>query len=379
MPFKTLKFMIKGKIPAFNINAEKRYINPILTKGIHTHNYINDSHKFLSIEFNELSNCFLREKRALIFETPNRVKIQHEYDVKHSKSLKANKSYYLINPDERLDWLKIYYDSERISIDDAENIKKEILKKLSPEILNLQTIHPTEDIKAMIWKEKKGFPCFILFPQKPASSFMLSMEFYQTIEIDNRNRCWLNRILYLLLNIINPLSKIQLSYTYFPLSKKTSWLYIRAPKNFEIKLIDTTNNINSKFRSRTHSDPEVKSESFTDSIPHNYIIEIDIAKSLKVWYYCIYYASLILTIITLLCGINILWFKAGLDPKFNLNGIDYYLKKDLLITLVGVVATGLITTRSFLITEETIVKRFSINVSIMVIINIIMSLIMILK
>lgn len=328
--------------------------------------FISNTTLFYKNHFHELNDFLLREKRSLIFETPNRVKICHEYDLFQKKEgvIKPNSPYYIINPTERLAWLKIFCDGERITVARADVIKDIIIKKLQSEIdlyCNCGNSAKNEVIEE-IWAVKKGLPCFIIFSQKPKQSFMLEMQFYETAVLQNNkeNKCYL----------INPIQSRNISYDYIPLSNQTSWIYLQSPNNFEIGLYENGKNI------KLGSDPEVVSYAFTDKLEHNFDMKIEIAKTLKIWYLSIYYSAIFLIILMLSVDANILWNKFKF-PSFNFIGIETLLPKEILITIAALISAGIITTRSFMITEETILKKYSMYISILLVLIIVLSILMI--
>lgn len=328
--------------------------------------FISNTTQFYKKHFNELNDFLLREKRSLVFETPNRVKICHEYDLfqKNGAVIEPNSPYFIINPTERLAWLKIFCDGERITVARADVIKDIIIMKLQSEIVhycNCKNSIKNEVIEE-IWATKKGLPCFIIFSQKPKQSFMLEMQFYETVILENNKK----EISYL----INPIQSRDISYDYIPLSNQTSWLYLQSPQNFEIGLYEKDKNI------KLGSDPEVVSYAFTDKLEHNFNMKIKIALTLKIWYLSIYYSAILLIVLMLSIDANIIWNNFKL-PSFNLSGIETLLPKETLITIAALISAGIITTRSFMITEETILKNYSISISILLVLIIVLSILMI--
>lgn len=367
LSFKNQIIMINYKLPGLhkiqdsNSAIAEKYKDYTLIKE-----FISDTTLFYKRHFHELNDFILREKRSLIFETPNRVKICHEYDLfqKKNKVIKSNRPYFIINPTERLAWLKIFNNGERVTIARADVIKDILVKKLELEIelyCNLTNVSKKIAIEE-IWNAKKGLPCFIIFSQNPKQSFMLEMEFYEAVVLqDNKKSRYY---------LTYPIQTQKISYDYIPLSNQTSWLYLQSPKNFELKLYENDQNI------KIGSDPEVVSYAFIDACEHNFSININIAKTLKIWYLSIYYSSLMLIILILSIDANRLWNKLEL-PTLNLEGIETYLQKESLVTIATLISAGIITTRSFMITEETILKKYSKHISIFLVLIVVLSIFMI--
>jgi len=333
--------------------------------------FISNTTNFYKNHFNELNNSLVREKRSLLFETPNRVRMCHEYDLfqKEGDEIKVDTPYFIINPTERLAWLKIFCDGERITVARADVIKDIIIKELQPEIDNYcnHELKNKNEITEEIWNSKIGLPCFIIFSQKPKRSLMIEMQFYETVvlEKNQENNC----------NFIKPIQSHNISYDYIPLSNQTSWIYLQSPKNFEIELSENSISKRSK-KLEIRSDPEVISYAFKDKQEHNFNIIINIAKTLKIWYLSIYYAAFILISLLISINVNILWNKCKF-PTFDCIGIETLIPKEALITIATLISAGIITTRSFMITEETILKKYSIFISIFLVSIFLFSILMI--
>ncbi len=327
--------------------------------------FISNTTQFYKKHFHELNDFVLREKRSLVFETPSRVKICHEYDLFQKKKgiIMPNSPYFIINPTERLAWLKMFCDSERITVARADIVKNVIIEKLQSEI-DVYCINEKREKNAVIkeiWAAKQGLPCFIIFSKKPEQSFILEMQFYESIAINKsqNNMC----------NLICPIQIWNISYCYNPLSNQTSWIYLQSPQNFEIELYENEENL------KLSSDPEVVSYAFTDKLEHVFNIKIKVAKTLIIWYLSIYYSALFLFFLILSVYINTLWNKYEL-PSFNLIGIEMLLPKDTLTTIAALISAGIITTRSFMITEETILKKYSMLISSFLVLIIVLSTLM---
>lgn len=349
------KYYLKG---LHTVETNKQYINKFNNYST-IKEFLNDSTTYLKVKFNELNNIFLREKRSLNFETPNRVRIEHEYDVKQENlNLKANTPYFLINPISRLDWLQIFCDTTHISIAGADEIKQIVLNTMKEDIEKYASSSNLnkKEVENDIWDLKQGLPCFIIFPEAPKTNFIIKVKYYEAIY----STCT-NKESY---RLLNPIRKREISYEYIPLSNRTSWLYLQAPDNFEITLYE-----NEKIIEKKGTDPQVKSHAKTDNKKHKYKIVISTAQSLNYWYNVIYYASAINCILLLLIIGNLLLTKLNITV-FNSISIQELIPHKLMSSLVTFIGAAIITTRSFLITEETMLKYYLMYLTTLFLINI---------
>lgn len=168
----------------------------------------------------------VREKRFLDFETPNRVQVTHEYDIKLPNSFDFKQYYYLFNPYNRLGWLKIRQGIDRITIAKSTEVRKIIIRALSPD---LRSFSDSKNVMNEIWKLKKGLPCFIKLNNSKNLDFILSTTYYESIKQDKQTKR--NR----LISFFNPIKERRIRYSYYPLEKSSSWLYIKAPEHFLVE------------------------------------------------------------------------------------------------------------------------------------------------
>jgi len=341
--------------------------------------FINFSNDFYREAFNELEICKRREKRLLEFETPNRAKITHEYDV--CLEGKKNENYcYLFNPQNRLNWLKIKQDGNRIVI--ASN---DIVKSLVREILDVEikkVIIQENDRNSFfdyIWTKYAGFPCFIKLDKTEKENILLEAEYFDSVKSMDKKSS----------NIFCPFEERRIYYEYEPLRNYSSWLYIRSPKSFNIYVdknkIEYDRNVNiidfiDDEVNNQHSDPEIKALTIINNQSDNHDstvklnIDIKIPVSKKVWFSAIYWTSLMVCGILGLNLMNKIWisiFKPLCYTPFIIS--DLADKIDLSIT-ISIIA-GIITTRGWLISEETIFKRYSKYLTWMLVLLIIFSVI----
>lgn len=309
---------------------------------------------------NNLDGFKLREKRLLDFETPNRALITHEYDVEINNNFNYSEYYYLFNPIKRLSWLKITQDDKRLSIAKESDIKEKIHKILEEE-LDKTSISFDE-----LWKNKKGFPCFIKILESENNNFLISASYYDSIKSEDEERK----------SFLSPLMERRIKYDYLPLSGKSSWLYVKAPNNFNVKCNSEPpikylhNTIDFANSDGIEADPgkvsltiinDGKNTSVSEIVSLS--IDISIPSSLKTWFISIYYISMAVTFILSLALFNELCLLS-FGPLINRkNIIDILQANDNLEGIIMGVIAAIITTRSWLISEETITKYYSINIT----------------
>lgn len=341
--------------------------------------FYKDTNAFYRTYCDGLDYIKLREKRFLDFETPNRALIKHEYDLRICSSFDYNKFYYLFNPIERLSWLKISQEGKRLSVADSFYVKGLIEKILVPELV---LFYSDPNVKfEELWKKKKGLPCFIKLEDISHNDCLLMASYYDSIKQNDCDKS----------SFFCPLAERNIKYEYFPLKNKSSWLYIKAPDNFNIKYdakkttyYNSNNDIDYANASNEEADPEKisltivnKKSTNTKEDTVNIRFDILVPESLKIWFLSLYYLSMIMLFILFgyfLNSLYVLCFK----PLFNLNPFDALIKSSDFGGLVLAVIGAIIATRGWLIKEETILKKYSKYVTLMMIFIVILYLIMLL-
>ena len=332
--------------------------------------FFHDTDNFYRTYCDGLDDFKIREKRFLDFETPNRALVTHEYDmsiVNAGAQFNYLKFYYLFNPIERLSWLKIAQEGKRLSVAGNKSVKG-IVKDI---LINELNDYPNPDeIYEELWNNKKRLPCFIKLEDITSTDFLLTASYYDSIKRDNL----LNQQSQLSM-FLDPLLERKIKYEYFPLKSKSSWLYIKAPNNFNIQYnhenFDYNNNNSIDFTSSNNeeTDPEKISLTIENKLSTNtnddtvkFSFDIIVPPSLKVWFLSIYYLSLC-TLITLIGNILNSIYISFLDPFWSKNPIDKFIKSGDFGAIVLAIIAAIITTRSWLISEETILRKYSINLT----------------
>lgn len=329
--------------------------------------FYNDTSAFYRTYCDTLDNFKLREKRFLYFETPNRALITHEYDIKLEGPFDYSKFYYLFNPMERLSWLKISQEGKRLSVAGSNSVKDIVNKLLIGE---LSAIHKNANEKfEELWGKKKGLPCFIKLEDIDCKNFLLSASYYDSIQ-----RCE-ERMKNIVQSIFCPLSERRIKYEYFPLYAKSSWLYIKAPNNFNIKLHDypsfkgENNNIDYANSNNSEADPEKlsltiinKKSTTTQEDTVGFWFDIVVPPSLKTWFIAIYYISLITLGVLLGYFINMAYVSI-FNPIWSNDPLHNLILAESFGGFVLAIIASVIATRGWLISEETILKSYSINLT----------------
>ncbi len=327
--------------------------------------FYNDPNSFYKKYCNNLDHSKIREKRFLEFETPNRALITHEYDMQIYNNFDYSKYYYLFNPITRLSWLKISQENKRLSIAGEAEVKTTIQNIIFEEFSHLEDPQQSFDT---VWTQKKGFPCFIKLENIGCHNFLLSASYFDSIKRDNKNNKTSFELFY-------PFSERNIKYEYDPLKIKSSWLYIKAPKGFNItcnnkKAASANNEIDFTHSNNDEADPDKialtiknrdkdNSGNNSETIDFNIIIPL----SLKVWFLSIYYLSAIIFSCLVLNVVNKLILKI-ISPIFPNNIIEKLINKSNFSSLIFAIIAAIIATRGWMISEETILKKYSISISI---------------
>jgi hypothetical protein len=325
---------------------------------------VTDTAKFCETYFSELLLLVRREKRLLGFQTPNRIKFDHEYTI--SKNSLTSDFYYLFTPSGRLDWLTIYLEEEKVSIADKNVVKNKILNIVKDEITAAGTrinYQPNEFI-SILYETLTGLPCFIEFNQtekiKSQQSIIITIEYFESITpVENKKNIFTEAKI-----LFSPLLEKKITYQYIPLSQKyNSWLYLNAPKNFEIYCNISGNDLN--IEAPKTKDPEIASYVMKgDDSYHIYSFEIKITvpSSLKIWYKALYFLALFYSI-----GL-ILYFVDKIDLMTRIKYLNFLsfthdrisiFDKGTISNISLAIIAGIIATRGWLIIEENVLQNIS--------------------
>jgi len=323
--------------------------------------FIHNPTNFYKENFRDLEQCKIREKRLLEFETPNRAKITHEYDIVLTENFDFKTYHFLFNPINRLNWLKIRQEGKRILIASKVEVKKMIEEKLDSELKQSNNI----DFFNNVWENQKRYPCFVKVETTERRDFLLEAEFFDSVkEVDDAHG-----------TLFSPFEERSISYKYESLKGYSSWLYVRAPKDFKISIpkdslkYESTNQID--FHTENGSDPDINTLTIINKHEgENPTVEMDIKitipSSRKVWFLTIYWTAMLMMVLLL----NNVYIKFC-EPLFITNIALESIDLRIIIALIA----GIITTRGWLITEETILRRYSKHLTVMLILLILLSII----
>ena len=189
---------------------------------------LTETTKFYAKNFSDLQKHIKREKRLVVFETPSRVSMTHEYTIEGAVNISQG-FYFLFNTRERLSWLKIFLEEKRVSIASRAKVVSLLMKKLDTELGNFAAVLHISPIDAAmrVYEASDGKPCFIEFNNKEykgQQSLLLSITFFDSIRnkiLHRRERWW------------SPLQEKQISYNYSTISgDANAWAYFKSPANF---------------------------------------------------------------------------------------------------------------------------------------------------
>lgn len=88
---------------------------------------LTETTKFYTENFSDLQKYIKREKRLVVFETPSRVSMTHEYTIEGVGDISQG-FHFLFNTRERLSWLKIFLEDKRVSIASRDKVISLLVK-----------------------------------------------------------------------------------------------------------------------------------------------------------------------------------------------------------------------------------------------------------
>ena len=246
--------------------------------------------KFYETYFGDLINTIAREKRKMVFETPNRVNLTYEYELEGSENLNDS-AYYLFNTRDRLSWLTIHVDKKQVAIVSRIRVLKLLEPIISDELKELSkaTSREENDILEELYELSDGKPCFI---HCKANVKSIELSYYDSVQYDNvkiNEGC----------GIITPIVEKRINYTYRTLAPVSNcWFYVRSPKDFNIcvnDIVDKNENKANIERSKSQ-DLEIQSMVIKGKKQRQNIhfsITVTVPSGLKCWYYSIYIFSIL--------------------------------------------------------------------------------------
>lgn len=325
-----------------NLDCYKEY--PTLSS------FLYDTHSFLS---KYSKNNVIREKCFIHIITPEHLKATYELEISLS-AIENNKNiFYLFTPYKRLDRLSIEESCSKIHIC-SESKTKEIVKEILREGIDdyAKDSGKSKDIIfEELWSLKQGFPCFINFVPKSACINFFEISFYNVAKCKESS--------YFIKDFFNPIQSHTIDLikkNIFCFDGKSKWLYISFPEYMEgdlyYKKDDKTikhNDASSVRIKSLHLDKNLDLEK----------LDIRISEPLSLWFNCVYIAMLLISFTLSLPIFNIFFTKMLNIEFFNLSGIEKYLPLNLISNIIIIILTSVIATRSFLLTENNMLKKYA--------------------
>lgn len=322
---------------------------------------LTETTRFYSEKFNELHKYIKREKRLVVFETPSRVSLSHEYTVEGAGSLKSG-FHFLFNTVERLSWLKIEMEGRRISIGSKEKVIELLKEKIESEIKVLaEKLQISKENTALrLYNASDGKPCFVEFnqiEQKGQQSLLFSVKFFDSIRDKEKKKCS---------RCLSPLLEKQINYNYSTLSASSNaWIYFKAPSNFVLSVSHDAKD--GEYEASQSNDDEITSLVLTpsgDKLSVNFVISIDVPRALKVWYNAMLYLAIVFALCGILAFVHLFFVEIPKGVIDTLHNCAY------------AIIASLIATRGWLMSEEQVMRKMSnwYTYLILVIIGVVMAL-----
>lgn len=246
---------------------------------------LSETTRFYEEVFGDLISHVAREKRQLVFETPNRVELTNEYELENLGTL-ADGDYFLFNTRDRLSWLTIYLENEHVPVVSRNRVCGLLSSRLNGEDEKMATAigWSKEQLLNVLYSLSDGKPCFIHYMGKRHSIKLRYYDSVQKGEGEGVKGC----------KLLVPIVEKVLSYNYQPVSSiANNWFYTRSPKDFQLEAVVPEEK--ERFIERQSSqDPEIHSlvirgNEGAGSVPFN--IKVKVPEGLKWWYYGLYYAA----------------------------------------------------------------------------------------
>ena len=302
---------------------------------------LSETTRFYEEVFDDLISHVAREKRQLVFETPNRVELTNEYELENLGTL-ADGDYFLFNTRDRLSWLTIYLENEHVPVVSRNRVCDLLSSRLNGEDVKMSTAigWSKEQLIKLLYFLSDGKPCFIHYTGKRHS---IKLTYYDSLQKGEGEGVKGHKLM-------KPIVEKTLSYNYQPVSSTANnWFYTRSPKDFQLEAIVPKEK--EKYIERQSSqDPEIHSlvirgDEGADNIP--FTIMVKVPEGLKWWYYGLYYASLIATVLLSISIILLILTDVKLLQPYSVAG-------------VYALFAAMITTRGWLMHDAHVFNKLSI-------------------
>ena len=276
---------------------------------------LSETTRFYEEVFGDLISHVAREKRQLVFETPNRVELTNEYELENLGTL-ADGDYFLFNTRDRLSWLTIYLENEHVPVVSRNKVCDLLSSRLNgeDEKMALAIGWSREQLLNVLYNLSDGKPCFIHYTGKRHSIKLRYYDSVQKGEGEGVKGC----------KLLVPIIEKALRYNYQPVSSSANnWFYTRAPKDFQLEAVVPEEK--ERFIERQSSqDPEIHSlvirgNEGAGSIPFN--IKVKVPEGLKWWYYGLYYAAWVASVFLALSIILLVVTDVKLLQPYSVAGV----------------------------------------------------------
>lgn len=311
-----------------------------------TYEYLTDTTHFYEDNFDQLQSHIKREKRQLLFDTPNRVNVDIEISIEKAEELNSG-PLYLFNIMDKLNWLMIYIDGKHVTVASRYLIQEKLCEILASELGVIMSRSRMEKqvLLNALYEVSYGDPCFIMYekPNKlgPDTSVVLSVKYYDSVHLDNEKKDAI------------PLNVQKIRYRFRGIVGWCSyWLYVKAPKDFSVNVATIED---SKFKELSSQDEEIKAlyrKATMKRCDEELMLTVDVVPSLRKWFLSIYkLARVVRCIAILVLALRIL----SLTCAWNIPCVNSDILRSIPTILFAVVA-GLITTRGWLMHEEHVLQ-----------------------
>ena len=305
---------------------------------------LTETTKFYTENFSDLQKYIKREKRLVVFETPSRVFMTHEYTIEGAGDISQG-FHFLFNTRERLSWLKIFLEDKRVSIASRTKVVSLLINKLGAELdLFAKSLNSSkEDVALRLYEASDGKPCFVEFNQKEykgQQSLLLSITFFDSIrnKVSQYGKRWWS-----------PLQEKQINYNYSTISgTANAWVYFKSPANFVLSV--SNNAAYGQYEASPSNDDEITSLVLTpkgEKLSIDFKISINVPTALNVWYNVMLYLAYLGVLWGLILVGNILWGSIQDKMIETFNNCSY------------AIIAALIATRGWLMSEEQVMKKIS--------------------
>lgn len=293
--------------------------------------FVDDELSFYKKYFNHFSANVIREKKILVFENPNRMKVTFEFDVQGLK--KSDNPLFVFLPNTRKNWLKIMWEGMRLSVASVTEVKNAVWEVVKDDVASiaqsLSENNPMEFWNDKIWGTDEHLPCFISGNIIEGDG-QLVVEFFDSFE-KYQHTCGL-------------FDERTYIYEYALDAGKSHWIYVKAPEKFQIAL--TTEDKRAK--PIKGNDPEIKAFRIHQNEEANPIklnIEVKVPPTLKWWYRMVVFLSIAFIVSFGIIGYKSIGKGPSMTPAFAQVGIS--------------LVAAIIATRGWIMNDETVLKRVS--------------------